>query len=759
MSTKAANFGLVAGRIFDALWLPLFLIIGMSWLLAPAFAHEHYGILKLISVEEAEQYGFAGLFRLCDVVAALILLAAALRYRVIARTKHIGLMLVAAAVLSVIDGLFPDTCFVTNIGCGTSASIFSAIHDVETSLLAVLLLAMVAYDAWLGRQKVSAYFLGLQGVMGALVVSSVVSLQATIALQYAYQMTMVLWLGWFTSRFARQPNMPGSDVFIRRAIGGWAILSGALSILASIPRLHFIHHPPEFVYLLQNGTLLEQHGVIAGVLMLYGGRHLLKGEHRAMWLVMVLFISQVLKFSIFTPQPALLTINLVALVLLIYARHSFDRNIEPPKFISRLQDSAAVIAGVTLAVVSALVIAAATGHSRSLYRDIQHLYSTPYHRITGREDRLPDSQEDRFRAVVNSLLISAGIMVLWSLFRPARLVPKGEQSRSLSRRKMEKLLHRHATSSEDFFKIWPPDKEYFWGAGSGGAIAYRVVGGVAYALADPIATSKRRREQTLQNFTRYIRQQGWTACWLVVPETSKDMYAAMGLKNIRIGSSAVIDIERFCSETSRSKWWRWQRNRATRNGWKYAALTPPHSTALLDELQALSSKWLGHGGRVEQGFALGYFDRDYLQSCVLHVLRDNRGNVIAFTNEIPIYNHLPQRSVDMLRYLPHMDGAMPALLQHVIESSDRKRYRTFDLGFVPLAGLDNNMAKIARRLGASRFSAGGLEQFKNKFRPDWQEYYLAYDGDLIDLARIVANLERLFAVTIIDSAEQQKRVA
>jgi len=261
-----------------------------------------------------------------------------------------------------------------------------------------------------------------------------------------------------------------------------------------------------------------------------------------------------------------------------------------------------------------------------------------------------------------------------------------------------------------------------------------------------VAASGQARAAVLRQFRAFARNHGWVICALPIAKPSRGLYEKAGLKTLRIGSGAVVPVLQFQQETARDKWWRWQRNRAVRSGWNYEVLPPPHSAGTLAQLRAVSDAWLTREGRSEQGFALGYFDTSYLQQCTLHLLRAEGGSVVAFANELPRFAEVNQVTVDLIRFLPDSQGAMPALLLQLIEGLDAAVTPTFDLGFVPLARIEGELARLARFVGGNRFSVAGLERFKSKFRPDWQPTYVAYDGDIVDLARIAANLEKLFAV-------------
>lgn len=737
-------------RIIEVLWLPLFVLFGVSWLLAPALAHEHYGTLRLISTEEAEQIRYGWVFRSADVLGAVLLGFAVWRFMIFRRAQSLAMVLLIIAVLSAIDGIFPDTCYLVQAACSGSAAFASLVHGIETIILGGIIGGLSLYDAFWGRRAVSIWFVLLQAIFGLCFAVGGSHAQLSILLQYAYEFVVIVWLGWLVSHFVPPTRLAEQPArWLRRIFGLWVLLSGIVSLLTAVPHLRLVHHLRSLA--VPHGSLaIERHGIITGILLLYVARHILRGERPAAWLLLVIFAVQTITYSVLSPQPILMVASMISFLVLLLLRNNFERNTEPPVLTSRLKDIAVVCGGVLTAAMFAVLLAIATGRSARLFRDVQHVYGRPYYQLVEREDRLSAIHETQLRAVFETLAVSVGAVILWSLFRPRAWLPSGSAMIE-GRQRMRALLDVYSDNSEDFFKLWPQDKSYYFDSLQNGMVAYRVVGGIAFALADPVAPSASARAATLQSFLAYVRQSGWTACFLLVRTAAQPLYEARDLRLLRVGSSAVIDTARFVSQVSHTKWWRWQRNRATRNGWRTEVAEPPYGSGLLSELREVSDAWLSREGRTEQGFALGYFDEAYLQRCRLHVLRSAEGRLIAFANEMPVLAGAKQASVDLIRFLPGEDGAMPVLLSRLIEQLHEEGYGTFDLGFVPLAGLESNLARLARLLGANRFSAAGLEQFKNKFQPDWQPNYIAYDGDVIDLARIAANLERLFAVKPPDS--------
>jgi phosphatidylglycerol lysyltransferase len=87
-------------------------------------------------------------------------------------------------------------------------------------------------------------------------------------------------------------------------------------------------------------------------------------------------------------------------------------------------------------------------------------------------------------------------------------------------------------------------------------------------------------------------------------------------------------------------------------------------------MRQLSDVWLSGGGRAERGFALGHFDKKYLQKCTIHTLRNQTGGLVAFTNEFPQFKPGDLLTVDMFRSDPKTES-MAYLLYRVIESAGR----------------------------------------------------------------------------------------
>jgi phosphatidylglycerol lysyltransferase len=234
----------------------------------------------------------------------------------------------------------------------------------------------------------------------------------------------------------------------------------------------------------------------------------------------------------------------------------------------------------------------------------------------------------------------------------------------------------------------------------------------------------------------------------MIREKSRKNYSKAGMRVINIGSSAVVNISQFSTITVKNKWWRWVRNKAAKQNYSYATLLPPYNAQTMSRIEHISEQWLSHNKHAEKQFALGYYDNDYLQTCTLHVLKNTSGEIIAFANQLPTHGKVTQATIDLMRYMPNIEGVMALLLSEILLSlANNSQFKTFDLGLVPLTHVGKQPAakalfKLSKRVLKPVFSIQGLEQFKNKFDPVWEPNYAAWEGDMLDLPLITAALQR-----------------
>jgi phosphatidylglycerol lysyltransferase len=342
--------------------------------------------------------------------------------------------------------------------------------------------------------------------------------------------------------------------------------------------------------------------------------------------------------------------------------------------------------------------------------------------------------------------IIVGGFAAYSLFRPLayRLGTLPHE-----RQEAKVILEWHGTSSLDFFKLWP-DKSYFFSENQGTLIAYKQATGVAIALGDPVGPEQ-ELEATTRAFVRYCSENGWSVAFHEVLPSLLPMYRRLGLRVLKIGEEAMIDLEHFRSHTAERKSFRRIRRKFQSEGYRLIRYAPPHRWALLNEVEEISQEWLSLPGRRERSFTLGSFERSYLGETPLFVVRDPHGHPLAFVNEIPSYRE-GEATIDLMRYRLEMpNGTMEYLLTELMLTLREEGYRRFDLGLAPLAGVGDQPGATLQERALSQlyerltrfFSYKGLRFYKAKFEPDWEERFLVYGVGPLALARVGVALTRV----------------
>jgi lysylphosphatidylglycerol synthetase-like protein (DUF2156 family) len=729
-------------RRYVLIWQALLLILGTSWLWAPHLNLFLNYRTSLISQYETPGEPFAWLFRLGDAAAGLLILSAAwyLSGRRSARTAVWLLAAIGVGIL--LDPILTTTCRPVGTTCQEYVSFSFVLHAIETVFTSSAFFIIAIYDYWRRKKLVSLLFILFQFVYGLMFVSQLASQENfnTVS-QYVYQITLLVWLAWYvrdlTVSYDYQTERK-EKLLTRNLTAVWAFVNGVLAILISLAHINLLGRI-NGLYFTGDSAWLAQHGVIIGVVMIYLARHLARGETRARQIFLTLAGIETVKYSVVSPHAGLMMFYMLTFVALFLFRDDFDRGSIPLTWGARIRDLYFMVGGLVAAAFTALV--ALDRDNRASVITLRAADNFTDYVTRGHE--LPHKHINSILlAHTASVFITAGLAaVLWILFRPRKIATGVRADYQAA----GNLLSKYSDSSEDFFKLWPRDKRYFWSKHKSGFVGYKLEGPVAFALADPIAP---KRKDVILAFNAWCRRRGLKVCWLPVYETGRDLYEKSGLSLLQIGSSAIIDIQTYINETSRDKWWRWRLNKSRKSGYEYSVSPPPHNKTFLADLRKVSDAWLAAGRHKERGFALGYFDKAYLQKCKIHYLKDSDGRIIAFTNEVPRYGKVRTATIDLLRYYPETDS-MAFLLYSVIENIGKDQaIKHFDLGFVPFTGASGPLQAIAKSVSADRFSAKGLEQFKNKFDPVWEPNYLAYDGDVADLAVVALNIEKVMELDV-----------
>ena len=363
--------------------------------------------------------------------------------------------------------------------------------------------------------------------------------------------------------------------------------------------------------------------------------------------------------------------------------------------------------------------------------------------LTGFSGALPDTRSgELFLNILGGMGLTVYIFLLGVLFRPLRL--KLWDSEYQNRERAMAIFQKYSTSTEDFFKMWPEDKHYFFAKNGDAFLAYKQGKHAVVILGGPIGKHQ-DFELLVEEFTHYCYSLGWTVIAINLDSVEKKLFNRQSFNSLPIGREATIDIEQFIQNTLRSKHFRYVNNSFKRDQLIVAEWNEP-SDEQIQQLQIISRTWLKQGNRREYTFFMGYFDRSYLQRSRVFVLFQNN-EPVAFVNILPS-QFRDRQSIDLFRSATETSPVgMYFLFEEMVKKLSSEGAQYLNIGLAPLSNSSgdsspshNSALRLLRRFGFY-YSFKGVEQFKNKFRPKWETRYIAYSGSPANLLRTVKDVE------------------
>ncbi len=529
-------------------------------------------------------------------------------------------------------------------------------------------------------------------------------------------------------------------VALLTAISGVVTLSNTLIALAHIHRARIV--------------LADAHlSVIAGLSLIYLATLLRRGKYNA-WLISIpIYIYLILRnyrhfvFDLKRDErEAIALLNLllpiVILGLLFIFRNSFKVRSEIRSFTVAIRRAILILLVAFLYGIGGFALM----DEHDFHQDISFAsaahYTVDQFGLTTTEQLTPYTK--RANLFLDSLgVISVGSVfyATVSFFAPIRFRLRHSQTDYDDARK---LVRKYSNSSEDFFKLWPRDKAYFFSADRQALIAYKVTSNVALAVADPIGPKSHLRN-LVANFMEYCRLNDWAPAFIHTSDQNLRLFESQGLSVQKIGEEALVDIGHFNERVASNKYFRNIKNKFSKNGYSFELLVSPYDSDTLKRLEEISAEWLEIPGRTERGFMMGHYSDAYLQICSLFVARDQAGQIQAFLNQVPTFKP-DEANFDMLRSsAAALTNTNDYLMVNLFSYLGEHGYKQLNMGLSPLSGLEpdqeNDRSAIDALLhfvydNADRFySFQGLARFKSKYEPHWQDRYIVYRGALPSFTR------------------------
>ncbi len=456
-------------------------------------------------------------------------------------------------------------------------------------------------------------------------------------------------------------------------------------------------------------------GSVIGVFLIVSGRGLVHRLDGAWWLTMVitaLSIPLALLKAVAVGEALLFAVLIVGLFA---SRHLYTRPA------SLLHDRLSPAWWVCIAAILALAL----GILFFVYKEV------PYSHDLWWQFEMSEAAPRSLRAAVGIGLVTA-VLATWLLTRPPSGRIGAPTAEDMARAVAILSNCEHASAN----LVRMGDKQLMFSEDGEAFLMFAKRGRSWISLSDPVGPEASRRE-LVWRFIEIAREHGGRAVFYEVPVESLGMYADAGLSAFKLGEEAVVQLSAFDIKGTRRGNLRNAINKAEREGVTFDVLPPEDVPAIIDELAAVSQNWLDARKAREKTFSMGAFDRDYVASQPVAVLR-KAGRIFAFAT-LMVSGDNRDAAIDLMRFEPKsQNGTMELLFTRVLLHFKAAGFATFSLGMAPLSGLSESpMAPLWHKLGRAAFEHGnafynfhGLRAFKTKFDPVWEQRYMAVAGGL-----------------------------
>jgi phosphatidylglycerol lysyltransferase len=485
--------------------------------------------------------------------------------------------------------------------------------------------------------------------------------------------------------------------------------------------------------------------LVLGFLLLALSAFLLKGLRTAWWLALLLTAGSLVGHIFKGIDVEEASVALILAIILILSRKEYRVRSDP-----RLRTI-----GIGTAIVSmAVVMIYGTIGFYFLDHDHFHIdfdmkeavmYSIQNFFLLGNDKLVPHS------AFAHHFLLSiqvCGMITLLFLFytiiRPflLKIQPTAEELEQA-----KSLVEQYGNSPLDYFKTYW-DKSFFIPENIRAFLAYRINGRYAVVLENPIAENEEEMIKCLGLFERFCRENGLTSLYYRVPPESIPFYQELKKKSILIGEEATLDTFAFTLEGKEMKSVRNAINKITSMGFTCTEYQPPLMDGFIQKLRAVSDEWLRALDREELVFSQGVFDEIEIKQQMVLAVENKEEKVVAFVNIVPDYKK-GEGTFDLMRKTSDSpNGVMDFMMISLLNYFRSRGLQYVNLGFAPFSGLEkaSGLPEKTLKFAYENFKAlshyKGQREFKNKFKPAWEERYLVYNHDL-DLMNIPAVLRKI----------------
>ncbi len=345
----------------------------------------------------------------------------------------------------------------------------------------------------------------------------------------------------------------------------------------------------------------------------------------------------------------------------------------------------------------------------------------------GRDTLRANSRWSRwFEDSLGIMTTTAGVAILFALFGPLidQYTPTDEERNMVARLAL-------ASPNSISYYATTADKQYFWNNNHDHVIAYRIGGGMAIVLGEPLGIGG--GEEVLGEFTEAMEKRGLSVAIYSVRESFALRSKTLGFHPLKIGEEAVIPLDAFELAGADMAEIRHAKSRMVREKMNYLwfnAATIPWSA--LRNLDILHNNWLRAKNIPPLTFSLENYPFAPVEEISILVIQDKAGELLGALSFFP-YQEGKSITLDLMLRGPNApNGLVEAGIAEAVTHFRNLGIEDLNLGLAPLA---NTSMQTIFNYFSHFYGFKSLHKFKAKFLPRWESKYLLIK-DRISLPKV-----------------------
>jgi len=342
-----------------------------------------------------------------------------------------------------------------------------------------------------------------------------------------------------------------------------------------------------------------------------------------------------------------------------------------------------------------------------------------------------------------------GVLVWTSVIIALAVVTRSDPAPDADTATARSILKRHGGGSLAWMGLWRGNSHWISAAGDG-YVAYRVIGGVALTLGDPVGPAD-RLPAVAHEFVDFGQRRGWDVAFYSASHGLRQIMVDRQWEAVQVAEEALLDLSTLSFTGKRFQDIRTALNHAARDGVTTEWITYPRAPRdVRSQIQLLSEEWTGTKALPEMGFTLGGLTEleDPEVRCL--VLRNASGRIDGVTSWLPIHHggRITGWTLDMMR--KRNDAFRPTievLIARAALDFKEQGYAVLSLSGAPLARSDGatreepqprtpsptlvppiveRLLDLVGRRMEPVYGFRSLLRFKVKFQPTLAPLYLVY---------------------------------